>query len=462
MSNKENIYGRLPLFLQNLIISYKGYEFENKRVNKSLALEHYKFLLESQFWSEEQILRYQTLMLQNILKEAFLNVPYYIELSKNTNLDYRDIKTLEDLKYLPILEKKHIRGNEQQFIHKNIKSRNLLRTNTSGTTGTPMKLYYTKNSFSMRWAFELRLRKWAKLDNIYHPRRVQFTGRDIVPNNWKNNVIWRYNKPSNTLHCSTSHINQKTVKHLSKAIKDFQPEFIDGYPSAISTLARLCIEKGYLLPKVNAVRVSAETLFDEDRIVIEEAFQAKVFNQYGSSESSCFGCDNEHGEMLIHPEFGVFETKDFKNTGEEVREVITTSFMNPNMPLIRYRLGDLVKIGKKNSSSHGKNFLHIESVVGRTDDILFIPNIGFIGRLDPVFKGIEGIIEAQILLEKNNVMIVKIVPNDDFTKYQKKEFLNNIRKKVGNSINIKFSYVKEIERGPNGKFKSVVDNTNQS
>ncbi len=462
---QENIYNHSPVWLQHILISLKGFEFETRRINKKVALGFCRFLLESQYWSQDQIHDYQNKMLSAILKEAFLNVPYYQKLSGELKCDYRDFKTVEDIQLLPYLEKKQIRGNELQFVNQKISINKLNTGFTSGTTGTPLKLYSNRSIFSRRWAFELRLRNWAGLKDIYHPRRVQFTGRDIIPINNRHKVYWRYNMPANTLHCSTSHIDVTTAKHYAKAISAFKPDFIDGYPSAISTLSKICLSRNYSLPKVTAIRVSAETLYEEDREIIQKAFGGKVFNQYGSSESSSFCSENESGEMLVHPEFGLFEVL-YQKTGEgasdDFGEVVTTSFMNFVMPLIRYKIGDLVKTGIGVSAPYGKNFLRLDSVLGRTDDILYIQGRGYIGRLDPIFKGAAGIYESQIILESTNTLKVNIVPDNSWSKINEEKLINKLRQKVGNDINIEIVLQRNILRGPNGKFPAIIDNTRKA
>jgi len=263
---------------------------------------------------------------------------------------------------------------------------------------------------------------------------------------------------------STSDIRIDSARKYAEAMVKWNPEFIDGYPSSISVLAKLCLENNIELPKVKAIRVSAETLFEEDRKIIESAFQAKVFNQYGSSESSCFCSDNEYGQMLIHPEYGIFEVlRESEDTtagyGEQGR-VVTTSFMNPVMPLIRYELGDIVvKSDEKPRSLNGGHFEVLDTVCGRIDDVLFIEGIGYLGRLDPVFKNIEGIIEAQIILESKNEMNIQFVPDTGYKESTTLLLEQNLRKKVGHDIQIRFEKRERIPRGPNGKFKAVIDRT---
>lgn len=464
MFSKSNLYKKSPVWVQNALVTLQGLKFEKQRVNKQHALQHYNFLLESQFWSKDQLIAYQNSMLTALLKESFSNVPYYAEMCRVLGCSYQDFKSLEDLSRLPVLKKGSVRGNEQLFINKKYRIQDLRQSSTSGSTGTPMKLFGIRDNFSKRWAFELRLRKWAELADVYHPRRAQFTGRDILPDKNRGNSYWRYNYAANALLLSTSDIRIETAKAYAEAMLTWKPEFIDGYPSSISVLARLCLENNIELPVVKAIRVSAETLFEEDRIIIEKAFKGTVFNQYGSSESSCFCSDNQDGQMLVHPEYGMFEVlqqgKDLSAEAGKEGRVITTSFMNPVMPLIRYELGDLVvKSNEQSGTSNGRHFEVLNRVSGRIDDILFIKGIGYLGRLDPIFKNIEGIVEAQIILESEEKLKIVLVPAPGYKESTTKLLEQNLRKKVGTEIGIEFEKKSHIPRGANGKFKAVIDLT---
>src|SRR5690606_15500097 len=138
--------------------------------------------------------------------------------------------------------------------------------------------------------------------------------------------------------------------------------------------------------------------------VMEEAFGCKVFNQYAASEPSCFWSSCEEGTLHIHPEYGISEVVD--DDGNPVPpgvegDVVVTSFLSRVFPLIRYRLGDRAILAPPGTKcACGREMPVVEMVVGRRDDILYVPERGFVGRLDPVFKGTMPLLEAQIVQEE--------------------------------------------------------------
>jgi len=98
----------------------------------------------------------------------------------------------------------------------------------------------------------------------------------------------------------------------------------------------------------------------------------------------------------------------------------------------------------------------VESVVGRTDDILFVPGRGYIGRLDPVFKGVTDIVEAQIVQDSLDTLSVLLVSADGYNEHTERHLRDNIARKVGSQVTVVIRRVDRIPRGPNGKFRSVI------
>jgi phenylacetate-CoA ligase len=420
--------------------------------------------MKSQFWSEDQFTSHQSPQLRELLTHAFTSVPHYIDLRRQLQCDPEDFRTVEDLRRLPILEKQQLRGSEPRFRSTKYPDGICNSCHTSGTTGTPITTFETRASFARRWAFVARLRNWAGVSNPFYPRRAQFTGRDITSGKRKP-IYWRRNYPGNALLLSTTNISRDSVAGYAKALREFRPELVEGYPSALRILARMAATEGHDLPKVRAVIVSSETVSDATRTEIEAAFGCRSYNQYAASEPSCFWCDCEHGVMHENSEYGMSEILD--ENGNDVGpgehgEVVVTSFLNPAMPLIRYRLGDIAVRGSKTRCSCGRSMPRIESVLGRRDDVLTIPGRGHIGRMDPVFKGVTKIIESQIVQDSFERIRVLVVPAEGYSSEVEHKLRTNIVKKVGADITVDIIKVAAIPRGANGKFRSVVSHVKPS
>lgn len=457
----QAIYDHSPISIQNLIVSARGWDFRFNRANPDMMDRQLTFLLESQYWNEEQFLEFQLNHLRGTLRSAFLNVPSYRQLQQDLGCLPEDFKNLEDLRKIPVLEKQRLRGHEGEFLNAEANPGSCITGHTSGTTGTPLHIFESTETFSRRITFVGRLRTWAGLSEPHYPRRAQFTGRSIVPNGQspRTRVYWRHNRPGNALLLSTTHLSADTIRDYVRALRQFEPELIDGYPSALLIIARFARALSLPLPKPKAIIVSAETLEPEHRVELSEAFGCSIFNQYASSEPSCFWCDCEHGNMHENPEYGISEILDPLGNpvapGEE-GEVVVTSFLNPVMPLIRYRLGDVAIRRGGMDCPCGRRMPLIEKVVGRVDDILFVPDRGYVGRMDPVFKGLSSILETQIIQEDLDRIRVLLVPAAGYDEAVEEALLKNLREKLGQTVTIEVELVPGIPRGANGKFRSVL------
>ncbi len=148
-----------------------------------------------------------------------------------------------------------------------------------------------------------------------------------------------------------------------KNIKEFQPNMIIGYPSAIKILAEL-VENREIELDIFRVISCGEPLDGSLRKHLENTFKATVINFYGASESLALGVEIDHNEgMCLFDDMNYVEIED--------GNMYITSLYNFVQPLIRYKLTDRLTI-KENSSHYP--FKMVESLVGRNEDILWFEN----------------------------------------------------------------------------------------
>lgn len=393
------------------------------------------------------------------LEAAVKSTPYYRDCVKSGSFPeiWQSNDPLAHFSSLPLLDKARVRGSENDFYSESFGSRERVAGFTSGTTGAPMKTYETRTSVSMRFAFVARLRTWAGLDEVLHPRRAQFTGRTICQ---ETSPYWRRNLADNALLFSTVHIGEDSFRSYLEALRKFKPTLIDGYPTALYVLVQLAGAKGVELPQIPVAITSAETLTPEMRQAITAGFGTKIFNQYAASEPSCFWSDCEFGNMHIHEEYGVSEILGPSQrpvSPGEIGEVVVTSLLNPAMPLIRYRTGDLARRGPDEPCPCGRTLARVDEVIGRTDDILYTASRGYVGRLDPAFKGVEGIIESQVVQETLDHIRVLVVPEPTvWGRDSEMKLINSLKAKLGSEQIVTIEIVRHVPRGANGKFRSVI------
>jgi phenylacetate-CoA ligase len=451
----SSAYERSPILLQNAMISAYGWKLARLRYGRTYE-QYLIALLKSQRYSDSELRELQDENVRALVQHCYEQVPYYGRLMRELRLTPADFKSTADLPKLPILDKETVRSHPDLFYAGNYLREPCEIVSTSGTTGATLRIRVDAEGRRRNYAFFGRLKCWAEIDP--GARVAVFAGRTIVPASVNAPPFWRYNLAAHALLFSSYHLSDTNVPAYLGRLCGWNPELIDSYPSSVSMLARHVLENGGPAPRPKAIITSSETLLSDQREAIAAAFNTRIFDQYGAAEQACFISQCEIGAYHVHPEFGVTEfVPDPSDHSHSVSQIIATGFTNWAMPLLRYQTGD-VAIPAAGECACGRNFPTVEQILGRTDDLITTPDGRRVGRLDPVFKGLETIRQAQIVQENLNRIRILIVPGNGFSNADRDSFCRELQKRLGPGIEYTVEQVSEIAAGPGGKFRSVISN----
>jgi len=116
----------------------------------------YDFLTKSQWWDTDELREYQRRRLRRLLRHAYENVPYYINVFEERGLRPNDFNDVADLQKLPILTKDIIRENHDDLIARNISQWDVVKFSTSGSTGNPLSFIGVDSLYKIEAAFITR------------------------------------------------------------------------------------------------------------------------------------------------------------------------------------------------------------------------------------------------------------------------------------------------------------------
>ncbi len=151
------------------------------------------------------------------------------------------------------------------------------------------------------------------------------------------------------------------VAEWIRQIREFQPNIVIGYPSAIKILAQL-MENGEVGLDAERVISCGEPLGTNLRTYLEKIFRTQVVNFYGSSESLALGVEtNPKDGMLLFDDMNVIEV--------ENGVMYLTCLYNYAQPLIRYRLSDRLTL--KAPEGGELPFTRAVGLLGRNEDVLW-------------------------------------------------------------------------------------------
>ena len=229
----------------------------------------------------------------------------------------------------------------------NPKAKRTIYCYTSGSTGEPLRTLTTRE----QEVFEQETVYRAWMEAGYRLGDPVAIMRSYVPENTKD--LFRYDKRRNWLYMSAFHLGTNWAEYV-KALEDFQPRIIRGYPSSLGALSRFPVKAD--IDPVSVI-CSSEVMLDSDKASIEKFFECPVFNWYGQAERTAVAYTRKCGGMHFDDRYGKVEIVD--------GEIVATNLWNTAMPLIRYRTGDMVVMGKCSCGLPA-----IERIDGRRCDML--------------------------------------------------------------------------------------------
>ena len=419
----------------------------------------YKFLKSSELWSQEQHNEYQMKKVKEIIKYSYENVPYYTRLFNENNIKTECIQDFNDLKKIPYLTKKIIRGNLEDLVSKKYNKKNLKYVTTGGSTGVPMGFYQDKNvEQKIEWAHTANL--WSRVG--YDPSKSykMVILRGNIPKSGDYEYIGK-----NLILSSYNLIEDKMASYIQR-ILDFNPDFIQAYPSSISLLSKYIIANNIniLLPNLKAILCASENLYDFQRKQLEGAFNTRVYSFYGHTEHSCIAGECEKNNYYhLQSEYGYTEL--INKSGHDVKgddetgEIVCTGFNNYVFPFIRYRTGDIA-INSNEKCSCQRNYKLIKRVEGRRQDY-FIDKSGskvtFTCSDDALWGVANKIYLYQYVQNELGKVMLYIQRKDEFTLEDKKSVVRDF-KKFYPRFDIELKFTKHIEKTNIGKFRYLVQN----
>jgi len=194
------------------------------------------------------------------------------------------------------------------------------------------------------------------------------------------------------------------LARMAQETADWAPQFLDLDPVQGAWFALYCERRGIRFPSVRFILCSYEFVSLVHRRILQRVFGVPVFNLYGSTETGHLFMENERGEMRACPEAVYYEVTAADERG--VGELVVTTLTNDIMPLLRYRLGDLVEvIGGPEGADH--------RVHGRARDALRGPA----GRrvttweVDQCFAGVGGLAHYQVRQTTENELVCQFIPD---------------------------------------------------
>lgn len=324
---------------------------------------------------------------------------------------------------------------------------------TSGTTNSPMKVIRSWWSLIFEEAFILSY--WWSFGFKNGDHILILRGQEIFSQHKK--IFVKQPLLNNTIG-SSYHISEANLTSYIHEMESNKPAFIQAYPSAITALARLLKQKNWQPNwKIKGIITSSEAWSGFDADLVKEVFCTAIYDVYGHAERQLRAEQCEYGHYHFNALYGKSE---FVPT-ENGLEVVSTSFYNYTMPLLRYATGDYIdgEINDTGDCKCGSSWPYAQGIKGRSDDCVTLPDGTVVSRLGLAFMKTPEVIEAQIIQDEiSSVKIMVVIAGSANKEATLAMLVQELKYRLGDEIKILLEVTDVIPRGKNGKFKSVISN----
>lgn len=355
----------------------------------------------------DQLRDRQLKLFQDRMAYVYERSPMYRRKFDQAGINPADIQCMEDISRVPFTVKEELRGSQEEkppwgdFMC--VPPEDGVRAfQTTGTTGTPVKVMLNKKDWAVHF--------YEQFMYFMHAYGIKTTDILFVPFGYGLYIAW-WGFQSSLEQAGVMIVpgGAQSSKDRVKNIFNWEATVVCGTPTYLLHLGETARQMGVSLrdSKVSIVVAAGEpgANVKSTKLAIEEAWGARCYDDIGSSEISNFGfeCICQNGthvnEAMFYAECLDPETLQPVRNGE-VGELVLSNLCTETMPLLRYRIKDLVKFNLDECEC-GRTFLRLDGgILGRSDDMFQFAGVN-------VFpSAIENLIREVDLFSKEYQIVV--------------------------------------------------------
>lgn len=389
--------------------------------------------------------------LRTCVAHAAARVPYYRGLYRGLGGAVATIRGLEDLAALPLTDKAALRGQpEAALLADHARPRSLRRLQTTGSSGVPFVLY---RSMVESWRLQLC---WARahraLGHRLGERIVRIMAmrtRPLPDGRGVRHLLRRAGLKTTDLDAT------EPQAALLARLAALRPAVIGGYPGMLARLGEQVAAAGAGRPAPRLLIAGGEVMTPARRRQIERSWGVPVREVYGCWEAGLLAwqCRATGLFHLCEDSVAIEILRDGRPVAEGERgELVLTALHCRTMPLIRYRLGDVVTRGPSPCPC-GLPFATISAIQGRMLDFFRLPS----GRLLHPYEILvrlqeEGwVSQYRLIQEREDLIRIELVPGSHFSPERLAAFQRRAAAVLRGEARLEARLVERIESAAGGK-----------
>ena len=251
-------------------------------------------------------------------------------------------------------------------------------------------------------------------------------------------------------------LDDRKMEFITKILKKNKPKIIWGDSYSAYVLAKYIRKNNIVFKSPEALLLGGQLLLLRNRKIIEEVFNAPVYERYGSTEcantaNQCLEQDGFHYVPIVH----YLEILDADNNpvkNGETGNLIITTLNKRGQPMIRYNIGDQVEYTDKTCTC-GCNFPIFKNITGMRKEGFVSPKGTYMTTtaIYMIFKDLEYIHDFQAIQTEPGVIILNFVTDSEICNNDKKYIKKEITARFNYDMDIRINRVTDVKPLPNGK-----------
>jgi phenylacetate-CoA ligase len=425
----------------------------------SRHLRYLRYLRQTQFDPPAVVAARQLVQLKQVLRHAYATVPFYRRAWQAAGVHPHDVKTLADLAHFPVVTKADVRRHEAELLSSAYANAKLVVKRTSGSTGVPLTVRLDERGKQWKFACTLRSDEWSgwrlgqRVAKVWGNPEYQHQG-------WKGRL--RNRLLDRAVHLDTLHLTDERIDEFVRSIRRHRPGLVFGHAHSLYLVADRLRKAGVADVRPNGVISTAMPLHAWQRKAIEAVFGVRATDRYGCEEVSLIACEcDRHRGLHVNADSVYVELEkptDGHRWALNTGNLLVTDLSNFAMPLIRYRVGDVVTLAGRGCDC-GRGLPLIEKVEGRDADYVVTPAGGLISGISLTENFallIPGAAQVQIVQETVTFLRVRMVPDERFGPDSRRRVAELVADTFGPAMRHELELVDAIPQEPGGKYRFCV------
>lgn len=387
-------------------------------------------VLEMDSWSRDQIIMDQKMKFERLRKIA------------STSDYYRSFGNHEHSEF-PVMERSDFKINMGK-----ISTRfhgPYITNHTSGSTSNPVTLLISKEMLLAKRVAHQKMLKWYRLERESAELKIGGPGHSMLT------TFYYYLK--NKRYFDSFHSSEKAMEKIIRTYTRFRPAVLCGYPSSLYNFAQYAEAKKYQLIPPGIIVTHAENLYKETTEKLARVFRgASVVNQYWATEAN-IAVTCPHGNLHMDEDTVICEVINQDQNG--VGDLLITNLYSFHQPIIRYKIGDRVKLSG-NACTCGRKTTVIDHIEGRETDYIVLNDNRTIPVTAISISGYAGnVVSYQLIYyPKKQTIEFCYIPVEENAIINENGITNYFNKNFG--LSVCFTKTSKMQLTKAGKFRKLI------